>query len=74
MSGGWQSRPKNVGWCGPERSDYPARVFCPQGLALTAWGPQAPTSKTKVSRRVSLKQAIGACAAQSEYEEDPWGV
>jgi hypothetical protein len=38
-----------VGWCGPEpehsEGDYTARVFCPQGLALTARGPQAPTSK-----------------------------
>ena len=32
-------------WCGLERSDDTAIVFSPQhakGLALTAWGPQAP--------------------------------
>jgi hypothetical protein len=46
-----------VGWCGPEPGlspgDYTARVFCPKGSALTAWGPQAPLSKAEVSRRLS---------------------
>lgn len=27
---------------GREATDYPAGVFRPQGLALTAWGPRAP--------------------------------
>jgi hypothetical protein len=57
MSGGWQSRPKNVGWCGPERSDYTARVFCPKGLALTAWGPQAPLQSTRVVQNSLSVQA-----------------
>jgi hypothetical protein len=55
MSGGWQSRPKNVGWCGPERSDYTARVFCPKGLALTAWGSQTPTSNGQVQPKLGTK-------------------
>jgi len=47
MSGGLAVRAKNVGWCGAgarllSSGDYPARVFCPRGLALTAWGPQVP--------------------------------
>jgi hypothetical protein len=41
----WPSRPKNVGWCGPEtersEDDYTARVFCPKGCldGLGAAGP-----------------------------------
>jgi len=42
-------------WCGLERSDDTAIVFRPQhakGLALTAWGPQAPNQTKEVSRRL----------------------
>jgi hypothetical protein len=45
---------KRAGWCGPERSDYTAAVFRPKGMALTAWGPQAPAkngSQTPTSRK-----------------------
>ena len=64
MSGGGQSRPKNAGWCGPEteqsEGDYTARVFCPPffmgGLALTAWGPQAPAIKEEKSACTVLQR------------------
>lgn len=36
-------------WCGLERSDDTAGVFRPQGLALTAWGPQAPKQNERKS-------------------------
>ena len=42
MSGGWAVKAKKRGWCGPERSDYTARVFCPKGCldGLGAAGPE----------------------------------
>jgi hypothetical protein len=42
MSGGLAVKTKKMGWVRPERSDYTARVFCPQGLALTTGGRHAP--------------------------------
>ena len=58
MSGGWPSQAgKRVVRAGDERSegDYTARRFPPEGLALTAWGPQAPLFQTnKGSRRLSF--------------------
>ena len=46
MSGGLAVKIKKRGFgCGPERSDYTARVFCPKGLALTAWGSQTPADQ-----------------------------
>jgi len=59
----YRMRPGMTGWaqvngCGGEvvragaplsRGDYTARR--PPGLALTAWGPQPPASKTQVSRK-----------------------
>ena len=46
MSGGLAVKTKKRGVvrAGGAQRDYTARVFCPKGLALTAWGPQAPTS------------------------------
>jgi hypothetical protein len=48
MSGGWPARPKNaeVVRAGgrARRGRLHGRVFCPEGLALTAGGPQTPTS------------------------------
>jgi hypothetical protein len=49
MSGGWlsQAKKRSVVRSGARPlspGDYTARVFCPKGLALTAWGPQAPLS------------------------------
>jgi hypothetical protein len=52
-----------VGWCGPEtersEGDYTARVFCPQGLALTARGPQAPTSKQQSQLKAVIDEING---------------
>ena len=48
MSGGGRQGQKTRGGAGrsPDlRGDYTARVFCPQGLALTTGGPQAPELK-----------------------------
>jgi hypothetical protein len=67
MSGGWPSRPKNVGWCGPERSDYTARVFCPKGLALTAWGPQAPLSN-RAQPQAAGRQSAGGITQICRWE------
>jgi len=54
MSGGWLSQAKKRGVVRagarlPFSGDYTARVFCPKGLALTAWGPQAPLRINEVS-------------------------
>jgi hypothetical protein len=52
-----------VGWCGPEteqsEGDYTARVFRPKDLALTAWGPQAPTFKSAEGRQSEIRRRSG---------------
>jgi hypothetical protein len=68
MSGGWPSQAKKrVGGAGrsrAERGDYTARVFCPQGLALTAWGPQAPSSNEQIQPQAVIKQERWAYQAE----------
>jgi len=61
MSGGWPSQTKKRGVVRAgarllSSGDYTARVFCPKGLALTVWGPQAPLQRNEVSRRLSLQK------------------
>jgi hypothetical protein len=72
MSGGLASGPERGGWCGPERSDYTAAAFRPQGLALTRRGPQAPRNKGSFGHRPSLIEC-----ARDRYpkgEDAPLGV
>jgi len=44
MSGGWAviGRKTSEAWCGPERSDYTARRFPPEGLGLDSQGVADP--------------------------------
>lgn len=58
MSGGWLSQAgmRRVGRAGgSEATDYPAGVFRPQGLALTAWGAASPSlcAAQHESRRIT---------------------
>ena len=65
MSGGWAVKTKKRGVvrAGAERAgDYTARVFCPQGLALTAWGPQAPNFKKQSQPQAVIDQTMGVSA------------
>ena len=63
MSGGLAVKTKKCGWCGPEpeqrEGDYTARVFFPEGLALTARGLQAPSSKREGQPQAVIEQNNG---------------
>ena len=64
MSGGAAVKAENRGWCGrtqePRSPGFRPEAFRPEGLALTAPGPQAPNKKREFSRRLAAQTREGS--------------